>query len=601
MSTSTILRRLRRSPLPALVGALSVLLLLLGIVPSSAAGGAGGGGGGGGGGVLGGGGGGTAKPPVGAAAPIAEPTLSTPTFSVAPTGIHGFTDIGFLQQATVSGAECPGTPASNYGGTAVINNVTITVPCNMTVQMPANTFTWADFVNASPSLALDGGPYPSFELRVVGNIVGSSPTNGRHIAALMYFSQQSLNAGSGYITSIDYADGSFTVDPGSGSAPVRVQLNDPKITDPADPANGTGRFSAGQSPDPRLSVDQTNPTVTGATGYPMCIPRTDPKSADDPLCPQRNRPLVASGCRNFAQAGIPLPKSGELPAPPAGQVYCSAFVMPDPASLSGSDPDARQQMPFEVGDNVTFAGSLFKDAAGGTYISAHTVRANVGAFTQPGTQPSYLSIEGSLIGSADPQLTAVTGVTQEPRDRLVVEADTTDIESAVDVYLPDIDPQSGAVRSRWVTPQAMTSEFNFFVGGGITTQFNGPQPQRARLRANKAPAGLLSNPGRTIRVSDRDACQPSDPQGHNFGTPDYATNPSRPGDVDACFQQLPLVANGLKAGMYTAPMFNFVFPENVEPGDPVVPFDLWHLGFLRYGEGPNPITPATGPLQPTPW
>ena len=53
--------------------------------------------------------------------------------------------------------------------------------------------------------------------------------------------------------------------------------------------------------------------------------------------------------------------------------------------------------------------------------------------------------------------------------------------------------------------------------------------------------------------------------------------------------------------MYTAPMFDFLFPENIRVGDLVVPNDLWHLGFLRFGEGPNPITPAVGPLRPSPW
>jgi hypothetical protein len=435
-------------------------------------------------------------------------------------------------------------------------------------------------------------------MQVFGTIVGPSPVKGRHIAALMFFSQQSLNAGSGYLTSIDYPDGSFQVDPGDGNPPVKVQLNDPKITTPGDPATGTGRYSAGQSPDPRLSVDQNNPTVTAATGYPMCIPRTDPAGADDPKCPKANRPLVSQGCRNFGQAGVAPPVSGELSPPYAGQVFCSQFVLPDPAHRAPTDPDATQQMPFEVGDHVAFAGSLLKGPDGAPYVSAHTVSADVSAFTQPGTLPSYLAIAGSVIGSADPLLTAVTGVPQEPRDRLVLEANTTDLKSPVDIYLPDIDPESGQVRNRWVTPLAMTGEFTDPVGGGITTQNSGPQPQRARLRANKSPAGLLSNPTRTIRVTNRLTCQPSSPAGTNF---DGNAGSAAPTAVDNCLKNVPLNANGLQAGVYTAPMFNFIFPENNRPGDLVVPSDFWHLGFLRFGEGPNPLTPAVGPLIPAPW
>ena len=70
----------------------------------------------------------------------------------------------------------------------------------------------------------------------------------------------------------------------------------------------------------------------------------------------------------------------------------------------------------------------------------------------------------------------------------------------------------------------------------------------------------------------------------------------------AAGQTLGVAANGLSTGQYTAPVFEFLFLENVKPGDSVVPNDLWHLGFLRYGEGAaDPISPATGPLSPTPW
>ena len=525
--------------------------------------------------------GGTAKPPPGAVAPWITPTLPTPNFALNPALIHGFDVTGFYQDATVStdNAACPNTPANKperFGGTVKLNNTVITVPCNMVIQMPANTFRWADFVKgapplfANPSLVL-GSPttYPSFEIQVIGNTVA-----GQNIAGLMYFSQQSLNSGSGVIQEIDYATGNIKVATGDPANPAVVQINDPN-----------GRFGRAQSPDPRLSVDDANPTIHAATGYPMCVPRTDPVSADDALCPQQNRPKPTDpgGCRNFSVAGVAPPVSGELSAAPLGQVYCSQYVMPAPpvGTATTTGPDARQQAPFEVGDFISYSGTLMTNLTG-SYISAHTIEANVGIYTQPGTQPSYLAIGGFGLGTADPNATAVNGAGQETQNRIFLETSTTDVQTPVDIYMMDTDPQTGAVKNRWITPFEMTGE----VGGGITTQYTGPQPQRARIRAPKAPAGLLSAPSRTVRVMARTLCQPL-PQLDQSA-------------LDTCVNTAPTEANGLVAGQYLAPVFEYIFPENVKPGDPIVPNDFWHLPFLRYGEGAA-TAGGVGPLEPSPW
>jgi hypothetical protein len=545
----------RRRGRLAMMGALSLLVLAVGAVMASAKGG-------------------TAKPPTkGVVAPNPVPTLPDPAFSVAPALIHGFDETGFIQDATVSAdnSACPDVAdTSHWGGSVTINNVKITVPCNLIVQMPANTLTWADMVHDGPSLALKDGAYPSFEMRAVGNIV-----DGKHIAGLMFASQQSANSGSGIISRIDYDTGEIHVDTGDPANPVVLQINDPN-----------GRFGRKQSPDPRFSVDDQNPTIHAGTGYPMCVPRTDPATADDPLCSQGNRPKPAGAgrhCRNFTDAGVvPLPASGELSQPPAGQVYCSEFVMPGAATRAASDPDPRQQAPFEVGDHIAWSGTLTKRASGGDYISAHTIEANVGIYTQPGTQPSYLAIGEFGVGSADPNATAVSGVAQETQDRIFLEAETTDVKTPVDIYMQDVDPVSGAVKNRWVTPFEMTGENQAGTpSGGITTQFAGAQPQRARLRATKAPLGLLSQPTRTIKVAVRSLCAPQSDQAA----------------LDACLNNAPTTANGLVAGQYVAPTFEFIFPENVMPGDAVVPNDLWHLPFLRNGEGATGV----GPLEPAPW
>jgi hypothetical protein len=315
---------------------------------------------------------------------------------------------------------------------------------------------------------------------------------------------------------------------------------------------------------------------------------------------------VAGGCLNFSVAGIAPPVSGELSRPAAGQAYCSQFVMRSVAARAATDPDPRQQAPFEVGDSITFNGTLIPaTATTPAYTSAHTVEANTGIYTFPGTQPSYTAIGDFGVGTADPNAVSINGFAVETQDRIFLEAETTDVKTPVDIYMTDVNPVTGAVRNRWATPFEMTGEQNGPVqadgvtpiGGGITTQQTGPQPQRARLRATKAPVGLLSQPTRNIRVAVRSLCTPQAPVNDAAGNPVLTA-------LDTCLNSQATVANGLKPGQYTAPTFEFIFPENVKPGDVLVPFDFWHLPFIAKGEGSTTasvLDPGVGPLEPAPW
>ena len=559
-------------------------------------------------------GGGTAKPPAPAPAPPPTnvPNTPPPNFTAGTVGLHQFDMTGFMQTASgPDGSLCPGVPSKDWGGTLKINGISITVPCNSIVQMPASAVTFTELTKA-PGLTLAAGGTPSYEAHVVGNIV-----NGSYIAGLVYVSQQASNTGDGVITSINYSTGTLMVGSAVGSPgadQVAVRLNDPN-----------GRFglknsekeaAGAPSQDPRFQVDDQNPTIHAATGYPMCVPRTDPTSTDDSLCPQNNRPKVVvnatdgrGNCRGFAEAGIvPLPKSGELPGPALGQAYCSAFVTGDPAALTnataqrpfkadGTAPDARQQAPFEVGDYIHYSGTLSSDNAGGQYVSAHTVEANVGIFTQPTKGPSYLAIGEFGVGSADPNAVAVNGAAQETQNRIFLEAETTDVLSPVDIYMVDRLNAPGGTKypglttgqdyQRWITPYAMTGEgATDPIGGGITTQSAGAQPQRIRLRATKAPIGMLTSPSRYMRVVNRNLCLPS-------------TINTKAADGTECVNKA-VAANGLSTGQYEAPVFSYIFPENVAPGASIVPNDFWNFDFLNQGEG-GAATGNVGPLTTSPW
>ncbi|WP_424363329.1 hypothetical protein [Methylocystis parvus] len=593
-------------------------------------------------------------------------------------GPTGFSILGFIEKATVAGG-CPQPPGSTAGGSVTVNGVAITVPSNMIVQFPAATLKWADAVCPSDAglspIGLDGSGgsggaatlYPSTELRVEGNIVGAAgvPAGVRapHVAALIYASQQSLNAGSGYISFIDYADGSIYVSTTGGEA--RLVINDPK-----------GRFGRKQtSLDARFAVDDENPTIRAETGYPMCVPRAAPPSAGgaetDPLCPQKNRPMASATapCRNFLAAGVALPGlPADLPPTPNGR-FCTSFVMkaeggmPGTATLApqhkraASDPDPRQQAPFEVGDFITWTGTLVRDASkpppatprakpSTNLIWANSVVANIGIYTQPKTLPAYLAIGEFRVG-VDPRPDgAPDGVAPiETTNRFGFEAFTTDVTSIVDAYFTDLNPGgAGAAQSyRWITVEGVTNtladqlagETPFGTsaqpfGGGIHTQFTEAVPGRARVSQNKVPAidptlgacppeagsracAVTQSPTRYIRAVLRSLCAPTSAGG--AGTPAgnpgnldggafFDINGTRPplsgaaaGD-GSCLQSAGF-ANGLFTGQYSAPTTEFIFAEPTVPGTSV-PNNLWQLDFLAHGEeGVNGN--STAAPSPRPW
>lgn len=572
--------------------------------------------------------GGTAVPPLPGFGTIpflwvAPPSVGPVTVTPALGALQGFTAVGILQTATVSDAKCPGTSRNQQGGTAVINGLPIVIPCNSIVQMPASTFPWSQLFDPVTSssggsndlapLALDGGgsggggksgpnpgpgsgsgavrQLPTTEVTIIGNVV-----SGVHVAGLVFISQQSLNSGTGTITALDYEAGIITIAGRFGDKGVaKLQIND-----------GRGRFSVGQTPDFRFNVDDENPTIRAATGYPMCVPRTDPATTDDPRCPQRNRPM-GPNCRNFAAAQIFLPSRQELTATAAGR-HCTSFVMGNPIGAGASDPTSTEQAPLEIGDTVKFSGTLHRTQSktGVDVYSVHTLEANVGIFTEPGTLPAYIAIGEARIGAEVTRF--FNNVPQEAPDRLSFDAMTTDVTSIVDLYLVDIDPATGVESQRWVTPFAMTGgrgsvgASGSFADGGITTQFTGPVPGRVRMRANKAIPGLLASPTRYIRAVLRSLC---DPGNVNRLAPELVlvAQPTEPPKTVPCLGRA-VAANGLRSGQFLAPMAGFLFAEALVPGDPTAPNALWTLGFLVNGEGATAgqtsASSAAG-LVPTPW
>jgi len=499
---------------------------------------------------------------------------------------------GFIQEATLdtTGSICHASDPRLAGGTIKVNNIQVIVPCNTLLQMPASTLTWQEVFSLAPrdiGLPLDGngiptrsglaladkvklpvatpynGPLPSYEAHIQGNVV-----DGKYIAGLIFLSQQNLNLGQGVITAIDYDNGELRIaTKGLHAGEARVKINDPLGRyGLSHGAPGSTATLVEPGYDIRFSIDEDSPTIHAATGFPMCLPRTDPfATADDPDCPQVNRPR-APDCAS-------LPSPFPTFAMPAGGQFCKSYVMPPPSGMAcnpdigaSCPPDSTRQAPFEVGDFIDYMGTLKVDSKG-AYISVHTIIDHLGIYTTPGSMPAYLSIEMELQGTA---AQPVFNLPQETTSRIKVEGFSTDPSALVDIYAVDVNPLTGAVSDRLL---------------GAANPSGPPVIGRFRF---KPFAGAFAPPTREFRVVSRTLCgDPNEPCVLSGSPSTYA--------------------NGIVAGQYHAPNFEFIFPENLTLGDAIVPANFQDLIFLFCGSGPlsTPTeggnAPLAGQLTPPPW
>jgi len=487
---------------------------------------------------------------------------------------------GFLQEATVSGS------GATAGGTMKVNGHLITVPTNTIVILPANAVTWQELFAQSPApytgsatgMAAADTPAPmsTYEAHVVGNrVIGASD---QYIAGLIYISQQGLNSGAGYINFMDYklgelrvggtinADGSLNAsNPGT-----RVRINDP-----------SGRYGRVMSPDKRFTVDPDNPTIASETGYPMCFPRTDPAVADDPLCPQGNRPQVLAG---------------NPPAP----TFQSAFTTNNVSNVSfpavAGFPDSHFQAPLEVGDYISFAGTLVNDSStptagnwpgtGSTYISAHTITNNTAIYTFPGSDPAYVVTNVFLLGTGG---LSVLGV-GEAVIRTRFEGMTTDVADPIlapgtpqrIIHLYGIDlSSSGATSDRdWGT---------IGVDAGAPT---GAVKVRWRFRPPCLPFGSVpTKPDKQCVSNVADTFLPATREMRAVIEGLQSQNPANPTALKS--------SNGIYYGQYHAPILEYIFPENV-PGKPIVENNFNTMPFLACGGYASSANTLAGVLSPWP-
>ncbi|OBT62154.1 hypothetical protein VE03_08323 [Pseudogymnoascus sp. 23342-1-I1] len=285
-----------------------------------------------------------------------------PTLVVGQPAVYPFTVVGILGSVNIIGTEV------NSGGSVSVSGYNIRIPDNLLVDFPATQVPFAEFAASDRA-----GPN---EVSIIGNVVGETI-----IAGQMAVSQLSLQASNGIIESLSF-DGAIKLLHGP-----TIRINDPRA-----------RYSSGTTAVPIFTADDENPSITSFGGFPMCVPR----SGDDPLCPQSNRPTT-----------VPNPKN---------------YFIPNPMLMA----------PLKVGDYVEFSYIEF-----GGELLCYALTANVGIYTTAGTAPGFILVEDALIGVIDNNPDV-----EFARARFV--GYTTDPNTLVSIYAIDINPCTGAESDRLI-------------------------------------------------------------------------------------------------------------------------------------------------------
>jgi hypothetical protein len=519
-------------------------------------------------------------------AAVPPPPIHEPAYQTRPAGVLMAGQIEYASLDATPGlcnkddnpAPTPDSPpkpdnCKTTAGWIEVNNQMIRIPSGTIVVMPNTFLTWEELFEFNPNthqtdpvfqtgLAMaDTVRFPgTYQATVDMNIV-----NGQSIAGIVRITQDAAQSMSGFIEAIDYANGTLIV---NGE---RIQINDPKITitvpnpdgSPAlDPVTGNpivlvkGRYTAGQSVDPRMTVDQGNTTVRGATGFNMCIPVVAPGTYNGELgipgtADPYNLALRPDAAPGATFTGMDDPQCPEInrKRDPFGLGVLTIFTMngpgdaPTPENPFPQDPYA--EAPFEIGDWVDILPTQEIDPnTGVAFMSATEVVGNVTIYTTPGVDPAFVVVEVTIEGTAatpDPNFPQEAGV------RTRVEGFTSDPTRPVDVSAIDYDCH-----------------------GNVT------------FREPSWVASFPVEPG-PPNIGKRGRWRVRFPQGGNFQPPTQNIGARVSGAL------LGKNKSGSDFGEYQLPTGLFVYPELMQPGNPPVPFNFQDFTYLTNGSGPLPL------------
>jgi hypothetical protein len=258
-------------------------------------------------------------------------------------------------------------------------------------------------------------------------------------------------------------------------------------------------------------------------------PGNAPVAADTgfPMCIPRFDPNL----RDDSQC----PSANRPLAPNTGRFTCGTVsAEPTAPAHPGCQPD--KPAPLQVGDYITFNGMMTEDNPGsGTFFhAAHAVHAMAGIYTSPGANPAYVFIEEALVGTLGELF---PGIDQEETSRFRTVGFTTDPSRRVEVFVIDVVGNTEAERRlTTLTPSAVA--------------------QIGRVRVTLPSKANFLPITRDVRYRI---------EGHTSVR----------------------VAGGLDSGQYTAPVGEYIYPENTRFGRPRLPVGVpfENFCFLKNGGG----------------
>lgn len=309
--------------------------------------------------------------------------------------------------------------------------------------------------------------------------------------------------------------------------------------------------------DPAGVYGKTNAAKTGGAAFDDRFgsdPGNAPIAANTgfPMCIPRVAPPA-----NDPQC--PLANRAPETGPSLGRRFTCGTVAAEPTAPAHAPCQPGRPAPLKVGDYIAFNGMMTEDSPGsGTFFhAAHAMQVLAGIYTSPGANPAYVFIEEALMGTlGDPW----PGIDQEETSRFRMVGFATDPSRRVDVFLVDPNVPGGERRLTTLQPSG--------VG------------QIGRIRVTLPAKSNFLPLTRDVRIRIE-------------GLPEFT-------------------GSGLAQGQYTAPVGEYIYPENTRfgrPRSPVgVPFE--NFCFLKNGGErlatlgrdalPEASRPLLGPLTPFP-